>query len=298
MVEKVIVAIDGGAASKAALEWALDWAVTLERMQGTPVILELTTVVELGWTAAEGNGYDVQPAYERALAAAVRRVEQVAPRCRKTSYIRHGVPVDELVRASATADLLVVGTKKTGVLAGTVFGTLPLRLAAHARCPVVVVPVTWQARDGNIVVGMEDDVTAMVGVDFAAREAERFNRSLDIIHAWTVPATVAVEYGAVLPYEEMRGAHARILAGASRRVRDAHPALHITEVLEQGTAASVLVDASRTASLLVVGTHGRGTVGSLFLGSVSHDVLLNLPCPVAVIPRPAGERAESQPDSV
>lgn len=297
MVEKVIVAIDGGAASKAALEWALDRVVTLERMQGTPVQLELTTVVELGWYPAEGSDYSSQPAYERPLAEALRRVEQVAPSCRKTSYIRHGVPVDELARASATADLLVIGTNKTGVLAGTVFGTLPLRLAAHARCPVVVVPVNWQARGGHIVVGMENDVTALVAVDFAAREAERYKLPLDIVHAWTIPATVAVEYGAVLPYEEIRDAHARILSGATRRVRDAHPALHIAEVLEQGTAASVLVNASQTASLVVVGTHGRGAVGSLFLGSVSHDVLMNLPCPVAVVPRPAGERAESRPDS-
>ncbi|HSP76689.1 MAG TPA: universal stress protein [Cryobacterium sp.] len=297
MVEKVIVAIDGGAASKAALEWALERVVTLERIQGTPVSLELTTVVELGWYPSEGSDYSSQPAYERALAEAVRRVEQVAPSCRKTSYIRHGVPVDELARASATADLLVVGTKKTGVLAGTVFGTLPLRLAAHARCPLVVVPVNWEPGGGRIVVGMEDDVTALVAVDFAAREAERFHLPLDIVHSWMIPTTVAVEYGAVLPYEEMRDAHARILSGATRRVRDAHPGLHITEVLEQGTAASALVGASRAASLVVVGTHGRGAVGSLFLGSVSHDVLMNLPCPVAVVPRPADERAKSQPDS-
>ena len=297
MVEKVIVAIDGGAASKVALEWALDLVVMLERMQGTPVQLELTTVVELGWYPAEGSDYSSQPAYERALAEAIRRVEKVAPSCRKTSYIRHGVPVQELTRASATADLLVVGTQKTGVLAGTVFGTLPLRLAAHSRSPVVVVPVNWQGGGSSIVVGMEDDVTALVAVDFAAREAERFKLPLEIVHAWMIPATVAVEYGATLPYEEMRDAHARILAGATRRVRDAHPSLHITEVLKQGTAASVLVAASRAASLVVVGTHGRGAVGSLFLGSVSHDVLLNLPCPVAVVPRPAGERAESRPDS-
>ena len=295
MVEKVIVAIDGGTASTAALDWALDRVMTLERMQGTPVSLELTTVVELGWYPAEGSDYSSQPAYERALAEAIRRVEQVAPTCRKTGYIRHGVPVDELARASSTADLLVVGTKKTGVLAGTVFGTLPLRLAAHARCPVVVVPVTWQPRGGSIVVGMEDDVTALVAVDFAAREAERFHLPLDIVHSWLIPATVAVEYGAVLPYEEMRNAHAALLSGATRRVRNAHPGLHITEVLEQGTAASALVGASRGASLLVVGTHGRGAVGSLFLGSVSHDVLMNLPCPVAVVPRPDREPAVSQP---
>jgi nucleotide-binding universal stress UspA family protein len=293
MVEKVIVAIDGGPASKAALEWALAREQALERAQATPLTLELTTVVELGWSPAGGPDTDFQPAYERALSEAIRRVEQVAPSCRKTSFIRHGVPTDELVRASASADLLVIGTNKTGVLAGAVYGTLPLRLAAHALCPVVVVPASWEARTGTgtgtVVVGMEDDVTAEGALEFAASEAERFGLTLHLVHAWSIPSTVAVEFGAVIPYDELREAHAEILADAAARLRSAHPGLTVTEVLEHGPSAFVLVEASRDAQLLVVGTHGRGAVGSLFLGSVSHDVLLNLPCPVAVVPRPGTE---------
>ncbi|MBC7441863.1 MAG: universal stress protein [Ramlibacter sp.] len=292
MVEKVIVAIDGGPASRAALEWALDRALTAERLQSTPVTLELTTVVELGWSPAGAPQDDFQPAYERALAAAVRRVEQAAPQCRKTGYIRHGVPTDELVRASQAADLLVIGTNKTGALAGAVYGTLPLRLAAHAKCPVIVVPAAWAPRTGHVVVGLEDDATAAGALFFAAREAARFGRPLSLVHAWEIPATVAVEFGAVIPYDELRQAHTEILASRAGRVRAANPALEVTEVLEQGPPAYVLVEAARDAALIVVGTHGRSAVGSLILGSVSHDVLLNLPCPVAVVPRPddAGDR--------
>ncbi|WP_160140996.1 MULTISPECIES: universal stress protein [Cryobacterium] len=295
MVEKVIVAIDGGPASRAALEWALDRALAAERLPSASVSLELTTVVEMGWSPTGGPEDDFQPAYERALAEAIRRVDQAAPNCRKTGYIRHGVPTDELVRASAAADLLVIGTNKTGVLAGAVYGTLPLRLTAHAKCPVIVVPAVWAPRTGPVVVGLEDDALAAGALDFAAREAAHFGRPLSIVHAWTIPATVAVEFGAVIPYDELRQAHAEILAERAERVRAANPDLQVTEVLEQGLPAFVLVEASRDASLIVVGTHGRGAVGSLFLGSVSHDVLLNLPCPVAVVPRPddAGDRDQA-----
>jgi nucleotide-binding universal stress UspA family protein len=59
----------------------------------------------------------------------------------------------------------------------------------------------------------------------------------------------------------------------------------VTGQLVQGAAAPALVAAAATAALLVVGTHGRGAVAGLILGSVSHDVLLNMPCPVIVIPR-------------
>ncbi|TFD82805.1 universal stress protein [Cryobacterium fucosi] len=287
MVERVVVAVDGGPASTAALDWAL------ERAKVLPISLELTTVVDLGWAPAGGPDDDFRPIYERALSDATQRVEHEVPDIKKTSYVRRGVPADELVRASASADLLVIGTNKTGFLAGAVYGTLPLRLAAHSHCPVVVVPATWNPTAGTVVVGLEDDATAEVALSFAAAEATRLGRVLDIIHAWSIPATVAVEYGAVIPFDELRDAHAAILAEAAGRVRTAHPGLEVREVLEQGPAAMVLVDASGEAELVVVGTHGRGAVGSLFLGSVSHDVLLNLTCPVAVIPRP-----ERLPDRV
>lgn len=280
MTERVVVAIDGGPASSAALEWAL------ERAKVKPITLELTTVVELGWAHAGGPTDDFQPIYERALAEATRQVERSLPHCKKTSFVRRGVPAEELIRASASADLLVIGTNKTGALAGAVYGTLPLRLAAHSHCPVVVVPADWSPHPGNVLVGLEDDATAEGALAFAAREAVGLGRVLDMVHAWSIPSTVAVEYGAIFPFDDLRRAHSAILADAAGRVRIANPGLTVREVLEQGPAARVLIDASEESELVVVGTHGRGAVGGLFLGSVSHDVLLNLRCPVAVIPRP------------
>ena len=43
------------------------------------------------------------------------------------------------------------------------------------------------------------------------------------------------------------------------------------------------MDASRSASLLVVGSHGLGFFGGLLLGSVSQAVLQRAECPVAVV---------------
>jgi len=279
MVERVIVAVDGGPASRAAVDWVLD------RVHTVPIRLELTTIVELGWSPAGGPEDDFQPAYERALADAARYVEQAAAEVKTTSVVRRGVPVDELVRASADADLLVIGTNKTGVLVGAVHGTVPLRLAAHARCTVAVVPAGWSAGGDSVVVGVEDDIEMDAPLAVAAAEAEARGLPLKLVHAWSIPATLGVDFGAAVPFDALIEAHEDILARALERLRSTHPMMPVTTVLMQGSAAPALVDVAASAAVLVVGTHGRGAVAGLILGSVSHDVLLNMPCPVLVVPR-------------
>jgi nucleotide-binding universal stress UspA family protein len=279
MVERVIVAVDGGPASRAALDWSLARAGTV------PVHLELTTVVDLGWSPVRGPEDDFQPAYERALADAAAYADRSDAGVKTTSIVRRGSPVDELVRASVGADLLVVGTNKTGVLVGAVHGTLPLRLAAHAGCPVAVVPAGWSDGGDCIVVGVEDDATLDAPLAAAAAEAETAGLPLILVHAWSIPATLGVDFGASVPFDSLVEAHSDILGRAVARITATHPDLTVTSQLMQGAAAPALVAAAASAALLVVGTHGRGAVAGLILGSVSHDVLLNMPCPVLVVPR-------------
>jgi nucleotide-binding universal stress UspA family protein len=286
MVERVIVAVDGGPASRAALDW------TLARARSVPVRLELTTVVDLGWSPVRGPDDDFQPAYERALADAAAYADRAGVGVKTTSIVRRGSPVDELVRASNGAELLVVGTNKTGVLVGAVHGTLPLRLAAHARCPAVVVPAGWSDGGDCVVVGVEDDATVDAPLAAAAAEAEALRLPLILVHAWSIPATLGVDFGASVPFDALVEAHSDILRRAVDRVTASHPGLTVTSRLAQGAAAPALVAEAASAALLVVGTHGRGAVAGLILGSVSHDVLLNMPCPVLVVPR-----TPTQPDT-
>jgi nucleotide-binding universal stress UspA family protein len=287
MVERVIVAVDGGPASRAALDWAL------ERARTVPLNLELTTVVELGWSPVDASDDDFQPAYERALAEAAGYAARAFPQVKTTSFVRRGVPAEELVRASQDADLLVIGTNKTGKLVGAVHGTLPLRLAAHAGCAVAVVPADWTPGGTGVVVGVEDDVTAAAPVAAAAAEAEDRGDPLSLVHAWSIPATLGVDFGATVPFDALIEAHTEILARSVARVASTNPALTVASQLIQGSAAPALVAAAASARLLVVGTHGRGAVAGLILGSVSHDVLLNMPCPVIVVPRtkPGADRS-------
>ena len=66
--------------------------------------------------------------------------------------------------------------------------------------------------------------------------------------------------------------------------------VRVTFLIWQGDPAEAIVDAARSEAvdLVVVGSHGRGSVGRLLIGSVSDQVVRDSPCPVLVVrgPRP------------
>jgi nucleotide-binding universal stress UspA family protein len=210
-----------------------------------------------------------------------------APDLPVTEELRHGMPADELIAASAEADLLVVGTNKTGPISGLVHGTVPLRVAGRARCTTVVVPATWQPGGAGVVVGWNGDSTSNVALDFAVKEAVQRACPLTIVRAARVPphpvadSRVASETTGAL-VERL----ARELAEVKEWLRSSQAGLEVHDVLRSDPAAAVIVEAAHGAELAVVGSHARGVLGGLILGSVSHDVLLNMPAPVAVVPHP------------
>lgn len=279
MVERVIVATDGGNASSAALEWVI------ERAKSVAMTVTITTVVEDEWELPGGAEVDFRAPYEQALHTAKERLAAAAPKVKVSTQTLRGFPAAALIEASLDGDLLVVGTNRTPPLAGIAHGTLALKVAGQAGCPTVVVPAGWSAGGGQVVAGWDDDRTSDAALDLAAAEAVRAGRPLVVVHSWRVPAAIGVETaGSGIMFEALASANLELLTEATDRIRKAHPDLSVSGHLETGSAAISLVKAAKDASLVVVGSRGRGVIAGFVLGSVSHDLLMNMPAPVMVVP--------------
>jgi len=139
----------------------------------------------------------------------------------------------------------------------------------------------------GVVVGDDCSRNAHVAVQYAVDEAVRRGTDLHIVRSWTLtsaprPSTWAVGYMPSLV--EWESAVLAELEEEWASLRERVPALHLRPV--HRSPKDVLIDASDTADVVVIGARGRGgRVMDFVLGSVTDAVLKNALCPVVVIPQ-------------
>jgi nucleotide-binding universal stress UspA family protein len=137
-----------------------------------------------------------------------------------------------------------------------------------------------------IIVGYDGSGCADRALEWAVEEARLRQVTLTIFHSWNFPYT-----GMMGPVStQIEEAAEQTLQTAVDRVRAAAPDVVIKPLLSYGPPALVLVDSSKQADLVVVGSHGHSDFRELMLGSVSAQVAQHAACPVVVV-RGSGELA-------
>lgn len=133
----------------------------------------------------------------------------------------------------------------------------------------------------RVVVGIDGSPDSKKALAWAVAQAERTSAEVEAITAWEVPLTILL-----LPTatdSDYADRAATVLAESIDEVLGDEAPVPVHARAVQGRAARVLAHQAAGADLLVVGSHGRGELPGMHLGSVASYCVHHAPCAVVVL---------------
>ncbi|MFC3890782.1 universal stress protein [Lentzea rhizosphaerae] len=287
----VVVGLDGSECALDAVRWA-----AAEAARRTATLRLVHAELPLPAEALDRSGAARQALHEEAMLwvqTAILAVDEVAPGVDVQVRVEVGSAARLLEEESATAAVVVVGSRGLGGFAGLVLGSVAVALSCHAKCPVVVMRGDDAAPDGPVVVGVNGAPENWYVVDRAFEEAEARGTELVAVHAWRPPlgtARIAESVGVV--WSELDTVREAKVAQRLEACADRHPGVEVKRHVVHGSAAHRLLEFAEGASLLVVGARGTGGLTGMVLGSTSQALVRHAPCPVLLVRPGLAEQIE------
>lgn len=284
----IVVAVDGSPASNAAAIWAAREA----GMRRVPLtVVHAVTTPTATWPPVpypESLAIRLEDEGKKAIMHAIKLAEEALPADRRVAIHRELVyssPALALIKMSDDAEMVVVGTAGRGLLARGVLGSVSATVVRNAHCPVAVIhgDELPDRPDAPVLVGIDGSPASELATAIAFDEASRRGVDVMALHAWSdVAITELPESDWTSLEEEAQRSLAENLAGWQER----YPDVSVQRLVERDEPARQLTEKSEFAQLVVVGSHGRGGLGALLLGSVSNAVLHSVRIPV-IVARPS-----------
>ncbi|MER7463294.1 universal stress protein [Streptomyces sp. NPDC097981] len=284
MSHSVVVGIDGSAQSRAAAEWAATEACR----SGRRLRLVHVGAAENGTRAQPESAEDCLPP---SVLSVRDRIAAALPGLELSCVRMGGSPPYALAAAGEREGLLVLGSRGLGGFTGMLVGSVGLHVAAHALCPVVLVradPDGGAGAAGDVVVGVDGDRLGDEVLAFAFEQAACRGATLRAVESRALPTGPYVTR-APLDQCEIRDSLAEAelvrLQDALACWHDKFPEVRVETEITAHPAGRALVEASRAASLVVVGRRTPALRAAVHrLGTVAHAVLHHAHSPVAVVP--------------
>jgi nucleotide-binding universal stress UspA family protein len=285
----ILVGVDSSPPSDLALRWAAQEAATRN------VVLTVAHVVaplvggwggvgmtltrlpgELGEWQKVQAAHIVNHAVDTAKSAAAR-----GSKLQINTEVVFAPLVPALVDLTKEAQMTVVGCRGQGAFSRALIGSVSTALVHHAHCPVAVIhdEVPLPRSHAPVLVGIDGSPASELATAIAFEEASWRSVDLVALHAWSDsdwPDFPDVEWSAI-------GATAEeTLAERLAGWQDRYPDVTVQREVTFDRPARHLLDRSRSAQLVVVGSHGRGGFAGMLLGSVSSAVMHAAHTPVIV----------------
>ena len=281
-MDGIIIGVDESDGAAAALRWGVDHAARHH----------LPATALLAWTYRDQHHLDPDAGFElhygwddahRDLAAIVARAlgsQDHGLRLRTVC----GPAATALVEASTDASLVVVGARGMGGFKGLLVGSVSREVIYRSHVPVTVVRDTVPEPGGPIVAAVDGSPTSRRALAWALDEARARQCRVIALHAWNVATSGDGPITAYSAADELRESAALLLERELAQADLSGLATPVEQRLAEGLPGGSLVEASATASMVVVGSRGHRSLTGLLLGSVSDQVAHHAQCAVVVVP--------------
>lgn len=278
----VIVGVDTSPESRLALRWAAEEAT--RRGAGLRVVHAYHATWPDSAYSPEYAEDTAAKAAATTLATAVAEAHRLAGDIEVEGRAVEATAAAALVTTARPGDLVVVGHRGSSEIAALLAGSTCQQVALHAPGPVAIVRGRADA-EGPVVVGHDGSTAAEPVLTTAFDLADARGCGLVVLRAFrrTVPAwPIDMPPPAVLNADSVRAALRTEVQQAVVPLAEKYPDVAVDVVVSDGDAAQALVDASRTAQLVVVGSRGHGGFTGMLLGSVGLHLLHRSHCPVLI----------------
>jgi nucleotide-binding universal stress UspA family protein len=257
---RYVVGVDGSSPSKVAVRWATARALR----EGAAVVLAHVRDPEAGMM---GEDFAREESHRSSELLSSLLGELIPTGVAVSTVLLEGPVPTALAEYVTTQDVVVIGTHKMGFLHGRVLGSRSVQVASTVPCSVAVVPDIDVRFRRAVVAGVDRVETAAAIAAAAAAEADSRDEELVILQA-EVPQGSSQ---AKLPLDVAMAA-----------ARDRFPRLTVRSRVSSRPASEALLDIARDKHLLVLGPGSAEPTRSP-IGSVLHDVLLNVNAPVLIV---------------
>lgn len=216
--------------------------------------------------------------------------EYAGPHAVVETRVVRGQPAGAIIAAAIEhrADAVLMGSHGSGPMRGALLGSASSQVLAHAPCAVMLfrehAATEPASHVRSVVVGVDGSPSSARALEIAQALAAPLGATVVLVHAYDphVPFAVMTTEG----MRDLVRQHGREVLATVRETVDA-PSPSVEDELVEGRAGDALVAACErhAPAILAVGSRGRGGFKELLLGSTSHEVANNAPCPVLVARR-------------
>lgn len=288
----ILVAVDAGTLSDHAIGAALDLA---HRFDARVELVHAFGSPALSWSIvpdprAVSTRTDELSQAERCVVAHVATVLGPAHgghlRAEELVRVVPGRPAKVVLDRAReiSADLIVLGGLRRRPAID--FGSTARAVLAKSTCPVWIQPGPPRKID-RILVAVDLSEESLLALATACEMAPRLRATVTALHVFETSRLAAVPWDGYVMWADVEAIRKASLEAFEKAMKefDWRGAEH--EVLfAEGLAAEEILQQSRPADLVLMGTHGRTGFSSVVLGSVAYQVLKSTARPVMVVRKP------------